>query len=220
MAKNKKSVLLYCDIIHTVEELNDEEAGRLFKHYLRYINDLNPIAPDKITQIVFEPIKQNLKRDLKKWEESLTKKSEAGKKGMQKRWGNENNNTITEDNTVIKPITEITVKDTVTVNVKDTVKVKDILLEKETKNFFYLGNQMIKTPLSVWLIQNKKIAIEAWCQQNNSDITEVFKEIDRDVGKMLTDEKHAINFFKSTAKKLTDNGTKSSNIDNRIAAIQ
>lgn len=67
MAENKKSVLLYCDIIHTVEVLSDDEAGRLFKHYLRYINDQNPNPPDKITQIVFEPIKQNLKRDLNKW---------------------------------------------------------------------------------------------------------------------------------------------------------
>ena len=66
MAENKKSVLLYCDIIHTVEGLTDKEAGKLFKHYLRYINDLNPVVPDKVTQLVFEPIKQALKRDLKK----------------------------------------------------------------------------------------------------------------------------------------------------------
>ena len=79
MAENKKSVLLYCDIIHTVKELTDEEAGRLFKHYLAYINDLNPTPLDKLTQIVFEPIKQNLKRDLKKWNEISDKRSESGR---------------------------------------------------------------------------------------------------------------------------------------------
>ena len=89
MAENKKSVLLYCDIITTVEELTDDEAGRLFKHYLRYINDLNPVAPDKLTQIVFEPIKQNLKRDLKKWEGSKETKSDAGALGNLKRWNND-----------------------------------------------------------------------------------------------------------------------------------
>lgn len=78
MAENKKSVILYCDIIHTVEELSDEEAGRLFKHYLRYINDLEPEAPDKITKIAFEPIKHQLKRDLVKWEKSLGQRSNAG----------------------------------------------------------------------------------------------------------------------------------------------
>jgi len=81
MAEGKKSVLLYCDIIHTVEELEDDEAGRLFKHYLRYINDQNPEPPDKLTKIVFEPIKQTLKRDLKKYEAFVEKQSLNGKRG-------------------------------------------------------------------------------------------------------------------------------------------
>ena len=81
MAKDKKSVLLYCDIIHTVEELDDAEAGRLFKHYLRYINDHNPEPPDKLTKIVFEPIKQTLKRDLRKYESFIEKQSLNGKRG-------------------------------------------------------------------------------------------------------------------------------------------
>ena len=85
MAENKKSVLLYCDIIHTVKELSDIEAGRLFKHYLAYINDLNPIPIDKLTQIVFEPIKQNLKRDLEKWNEKSIKNKEIAIAGWEKR---------------------------------------------------------------------------------------------------------------------------------------
>lgn len=67
MADNKKSFILYCDTLHTFEELEDEEAGKLIKHLLRYVNDLNPVAPDKLTKIAFEPIKQQLKRDLVKW---------------------------------------------------------------------------------------------------------------------------------------------------------
>lgn len=93
MAENKKSVLLYCDIIHTVEELNDDEAGRLFKHYLRYINDLNPDAPDKLTKIIFEPIKQTLKRDLKKWEQFVERQSINGKRGGRPHKANETQTT-------------------------------------------------------------------------------------------------------------------------------
>jgi hypothetical protein len=85
MAENKKSVLLYCDIIHTVKELSDEEAGKLFKHYLAYINDLNPTPIDKLTQIVFEPIKQNLKRDLEKWNEKSIKNKEIALASWEKR---------------------------------------------------------------------------------------------------------------------------------------
>lgn len=68
MATDKKSFLLYCDIIHTVEQLTDEQAGDLFKHILRYVNDLNPQSVSVITKIAFEPIKQALKRDLDKYE--------------------------------------------------------------------------------------------------------------------------------------------------------
>jgi len=68
MSKNKKSFLLYCDIIHTVEQLTDEQAGDLFKHILRYVNDQEPQSESVITKIAFEPIRQALKRDLEKYE--------------------------------------------------------------------------------------------------------------------------------------------------------
>jgi hypothetical protein len=68
MAKDKKSFLLYCDVIHTIEQLTDEQAGDLFKHILRYVNDLNPQSDSVITKIAFEPIRQALKRDLDKYE--------------------------------------------------------------------------------------------------------------------------------------------------------
>jgi hypothetical protein len=68
MAKDKKSFVLYCDIIHTIEQLTDEQAGHLFKHVLYYVNDLNPDTDNVITKIAFEPIKQQLKRDLVRYE--------------------------------------------------------------------------------------------------------------------------------------------------------
>lgn len=89
MAQNKKSVLLYCDIIHTVEALSDEEAGKLFKHTLQYVNDMNPVTTDRIVQLAFEPIKQSLKRDLKKWESTKESKRESGALGNLKRWNND-----------------------------------------------------------------------------------------------------------------------------------
>jgi len=58
MAQDKKSFLLYCDLIHVVEQLTDEQAGSLFKHILQYVNDKNPVSDSVITQIAFEPIKQ------------------------------------------------------------------------------------------------------------------------------------------------------------------
>ena len=78
MALNKKSFVLYCDLIHTVNKLPDDKAGLLFKHLLAYVNDENPITDDLIVDISFEPIKRQLKRDLNKWQEKLSQKSSAG----------------------------------------------------------------------------------------------------------------------------------------------
>ena len=68
MAEGKKSFLLYCDLIHTVNLLSDEKAGELFKHVLDYVNDKNPETECPFIKLTFEPIKQSLKRDLKKYE--------------------------------------------------------------------------------------------------------------------------------------------------------
>lgn len=80
MATGKKSFLLYCDVIHTVEQLTDAEAGELFKHILRYVNDQNPVAPTTITRIAFEPIRQSLKRDLDRYESICKRNSDNAKK--------------------------------------------------------------------------------------------------------------------------------------------
>lgn len=119
MATDKKSVLLYCDILHTVKELSNEEAGQLFKHYLEYINDLNPEPPSKLIKIVFEPIKQNLKRDLRKWEGKSLKNSEIAKL----RWSKRTDANACER---IKVDANHADKDKVTVTDKVIVKDKDI----------------------------------------------------------------------------------------------
>lgn len=86
MAKDKKSFILYSDAIHTVEKLSDTDAGQLLKHLLRYVNDQNPTTENPLVEIAFEPIKQQLKRDLVKFNEVKVKRSEAGKAGASKRW--------------------------------------------------------------------------------------------------------------------------------------
>ncbi len=59
----KKSFILYSDILHTVKKLNNTQAGKLFKYILEYVNDENPKIDDLAVDLVFEPIKQNLKRE-------------------------------------------------------------------------------------------------------------------------------------------------------------
>jgi hypothetical protein len=112
MAKDKKSFILYCDAIHTVEKLSDTDAGQLLKHLLRYVNDQNPTTDNPLVEIAFEPIKQQLKRDLVKFEDVKVKRSEAGKAGANKRWQD-----IANANKGIQTIANIAVNDNDNVNV-------------------------------------------------------------------------------------------------------
>jgi hypothetical protein len=86
MAKDKKSFLLYADLLHTVSKMPTEKAGELFLHILKYVNDENPITEDLIIQLTFEPIKQSLKRDLDKYNKTCLRNSE----NALKRWNKEN----------------------------------------------------------------------------------------------------------------------------------
>ena len=116
MATDKKSVLLYCDLIHTVEKISDEDAGALFKHYLRYINDLNPTTDNVLVDVLFESIKQNLKRDLVKWEIRAERSRLNGHKGGRPKNPKEPSGLISN---LTEPRKPDTVTDTVTVNDKE-----------------------------------------------------------------------------------------------------
>ena len=92
MAENKKSFVAYADWKYTFDELSNEKAGELIKHIFAYVNDENPVSEDMLINAVFANIKHTLKRDLKRYEKTCKKRSEAGKKGMAKRWGTDNKN--------------------------------------------------------------------------------------------------------------------------------
>ena len=89
MAENKTSFLLSCDLIHTVKKMPKADAGELFVHILEYVNDLNPETSNMVVDLVFEPIKQRLKRDLIKYEGIKAK----NKENVLKRW-NKSNTTV------------------------------------------------------------------------------------------------------------------------------
>ena len=81
MTTEKKSAIIYSDWIEQFESLSDEEAGKLIKHLMRYINDLNPKAPDRMTELLFIPIQQCINRDKAKWNERAKRSRTNGHKG-------------------------------------------------------------------------------------------------------------------------------------------
>jgi uncharacterized phage protein (TIGR02220 family) len=131
MAKDKKSFILYVDQKDLWNKLPDEIAGKLIKHIYSYVSDENPSSDDLMIEIAFEPIKQQLKRDLKLFEEKRVKRSEAGIAGANKRWQE-----IANDSKRISSIAKIAdnVNDNVNVNVIDNIDYQ-ALLEFVNKSF-------------------------------------------------------------------------------------
>lgn len=116
MAIGKKSFLLYADYISTFEKLTDEEAGKLSKMIFKYVNDLSPEPENRIIELVFEPIKLQLKRDLNHWETVKTVRSENGKKG-----GRPNKEKAKKANGYLEKLMKAKKAVNVNVNVNDTV---------------------------------------------------------------------------------------------------
>jgi len=141
MADGKKSFVLYCDLLHTVELLEDLTAGKLMKHLLRYVNDLNPETDDMMVKVVFEHIKRQLKRDLKDWEDTRVKRSNSGHLGGIKSGESRKKKQIkaNEANALKSKQIEANEAVNVTVNVNDTVNSNTIpnsdeLVGSENKN--------------------------------------------------------------------------------------
>lgn len=86
MAKDKKSFILYADLLPAVKKMPDDKAGELFKLILSYVNDENPTTDDLLVDVMFENVKQQLKRDLKKYEVAKENKTNGGRLGNLKRW--------------------------------------------------------------------------------------------------------------------------------------
>lgn len=187
MAKEKKSFLLYCDIIHTVEQLTDEQAGNLFKHILRYVNDQDPQSDSVITKIAFEPIRQALKRDLEKYESIRKRNSDNARM----RWDATASSGIPNDTKNADSDIVIGIDSDKDIKVKKDVFVKPSIIEIKTymteigmadvseKWFDYYES-------NGWLVgknkmKNWKAAVRTWKSNNLSNNTTTPQIIHRKV---------------------------------------
>ena len=120
MAENKKSFVLYADLITNIDHLTNEEKGVLFNHLLEYVNDMNPILTDRVVLSAWKFIQSQLKRDLVKFEEVKGKRSEAGKKSAELRALNKKQQNPTKP-TSVESVQQSSTNPTVSVNVNDNV---------------------------------------------------------------------------------------------------
>ncbi|MFD2599875.1 DUF6291 domain-containing protein [Sphingobacterium corticis] len=123
MAEEKRSFILYSDLITVVSKLVDKDrisnsnhAGELFLHILKYVNDQDPTPVDFIIEMAFEPIKQQLKRDLKKYEVIREKRAKAGRASAEKREQKLTSQTHVESVEHTSALSTVNVNDSVNVN--------------------------------------------------------------------------------------------------------
>ena len=223
MAEDKRSFLIYADLIHTVKKLSKEQEGELFNIILDYVNDVNdgnPIINDLLIELVFEPIKQQLKRDLRKWDTKIQKRSEAGKIGgiksgearktAKQNEANEANASHAKQNEANEAVNvTVTVNDTVT----DTVTVTDTFInikesKEETPTLFkiFLTENQIENPDALEFLSSESFfETKAMQLKSETDIlTEKAKDFlvnlrhrDELEGKPLADlRSHFVNWFK------------------------
>lgn len=220
MADNKKSIIVYADWMEQFTTLTDEEAGRLIKHFFMYVNDLNPTPIDRITEISFLPIKQSLKRDLKKWEKELDDRSLNGRIGNLKRWNLDIYNqfilekiTLEEaeniakhrkvsppDEKVSPPIANIAVNDNVNVSVNDIKNNNNI--DSRKLKFAHT----LKPFLDIYSKETIREFYEYWVEPNKSN-TKFRMELEKtwDTARRLkTWNKNNFNTKQNGKSKITD----------------
>lgn len=206
MATNKKGFILYADLLHTIEKMPVEKAGELFLHILRYVNDKDPKTNDLIIELTFEPIKQQLKRDLKHWESIREKRSFAGKESAKKR---------KQDSTSVESVEQTSTNSTVIVNDNVNVNVNDIVINNKInkeegeinfKGRVKIGNEVFKKPVSRILKEDFTELFET-CMMNQlagTDLNAILAAMDEEYSFYeFRDQNHLFNSLKAIKTKIT-----------------
>lgn len=163
MAVGKKSFVLYSDYQELFSELSDADAGKLIKHIFSYVNDENPICEKQIINISFIPIKLQLKRDLKKFEQIKEKRSEIGRIGGLKSAEQRSKTNQIEAKQAIASFAQanqavndnVTVTDNVTV-IKNNIDARKLKFADTLKPFLEkYGREMLTDFYKYWTEPNK-----------------------------------------------------------------
>jgi hypothetical protein len=146
--EGKKSFVLYTDQREVFDELDDVTAGKLIKHIFAYVNDEDPETDDKLVRLAFLPIKTQLKRDLKIWDEKKRQRAEAGKKGGLAKASNATNS-VAKPSTATNSVANLAVNDNVNVNVNDIYTETEKTLEVNEESHNQIFRELWKS--TIWL---------------------------------------------------------------------
>jgi hypothetical protein len=145
----------------------------VFKWVLEYVNDNEPKPLKGLLAAVCEPIKQQLKRDLLKYETKREQYSEAGKRSAEAR-RLKKLEAEKESNEIQRTLTNVenrSTKSTVSVNVSDNVNVTDNVIKKKS-NIIERKQDFKKSLLSFYPKYSKDLLNEFysyWTEHGDKD---------------------------------------------------
>ncbi len=87
MSNKKKSFLLHIDSLEILNDLSDDQAGKLFKAIYSHQID-GEISLDQITKMVFLPFRNQFERDNEKYVKTCERRAIAGSKGGKQKVAN------------------------------------------------------------------------------------------------------------------------------------
>lgn len=157
MANGKKKIVVYADWKSSFDALTDEEAGKLIKHFFAYVNDENPTTEDRIVNLMFEPIKATLKRDLEKWESTRSQRIEAGAKGGKQKVANASKSKQKVANVAVIDSVSVSVN---VINIEERKQKFALTLKPFVEKY---GREFIKDFYLYWsepTLDNKKLKFE------------------------------------------------------------
>ncbi|MFY0655053.1 MAG: hypothetical protein JXQ96_23695 [Cyclobacteriaceae bacterium] len=195
MAEGKKSFQMYTEWIEVFNELDNEDAGELIKHIFKYVNDENPETKNKLVSLSFIQIKQQLKRDLKKWEMKIKVNRANGSKGGRPKNPKEPKKT---ERLILKPKKPVEVE--VKVEVKEEVNKYNIEARKlafKESLFKYVEEYTTKTVKDFY---------EYWSEHGDND-KKMRYEKEKSFGVKRRLSTWAKNDFNGTEKKVSSNNS-------------
>jgi hypothetical protein len=146
--EGKKSFVLYTDQREVFDELDDVTAGKLIKHIFAYVNDENPSTDDLLLKVAFLPIKTQLKRDLRIWDEKKQQRTEAGRKGGLAKASNASE-VLAKPSNAKKDVANLAVNVNVNGNVNDIYTETEKTLEVNEESHNEIFRQLWKS--NIWL---------------------------------------------------------------------
>ena len=205
MATGKKSFVLYSDLIHVVRKLPREIRGDLFLIILEYVNDHLDIVQameevDILLSVTFEPVKQQLKRDLKKYEQKQVQRSEAGKRSAELRAvkQTEQTSTVVESRSTNSTV-NVNVNDNGNVLSKDNINTPIPPKEKTWKTDFEIYKSELFDVYNSLLFDSEFISTQ--------------ERLNPNVNIQLTLEKSVLNFWATEAGWKNKKKSRSKEID-------